>query len=184
MTLEQKLDILVQLVLRACTFFDIWWVYEGAPTRSKYLPAMNRYSEFFRFDSHAQEVAYTIYLCQIFEKDSKTLNIMNAVEEAKQRGLSRDHIAAAEKAFQEGLPIRKKLVIVRNNLFAHRNACLSYKRAFATAAITPDEVRHLAKLGLKAINSIRTAVGQKGYEFSTLPGKDIKKLLEEIDSSS
>ena len=184
MTLEQKLDILVQLVLRARTFFDLWWIYEGAPTRPKYLPAMDCYSEFFRFVSHAQQVAYTIYLCQIFEDRPKTLNIMNVVDEAKNRKLSTGYIATAEKALQEGLPIWKKMVIVRSNLFAHRSASLSYKRAFEMASITPDEIRHLAELGLEAINSLRTGIGQKNYKFSTLPGKDLKGLLEEIDSSS
>ena len=184
MTLNQKLDILIQLVLRARTFFDLWWIYEGAPTRPKYLSAMNCYSEFFRFDSHAQQVAYTIYLCQIFEEHPKTLNIMNVVKEAKNRKLSTSYIAMAEKALQEGLPIWKKLVIVRSNLFAHRSASLSYKKAFEMASITPDEIRHLAELGLDAINSLRIAIGQRDYEFSTLPGEDLKGLLDEIDSSS
>lgn len=184
MTLEQKLDILVQLVLRARTFFDLWWIYEGVETRPKYLPAMKRYSEFFRFDSHALQVAYTIYLCQIFEDRPKTLNLKNVVNEAKTRGLSTDYITAAEKVLQDGLPIWKKLVIVRSNLFAHRSASLSYSRAFEMAAIAPNEIRRLAELGLEGINSLRTALGQQDYVFSTLPGKDLRKLLEEINPNS
>lgn len=184
MKLEQKLDILVQLVLRARIFFDLWWIYESSQTRPKYLPAMNRYPEFFRFDSHAQEVAYTIYLCHIFEDDSKTLNIPNVVKEAKARGLSAGYITVAEKALKDGLPIWKKLVIIRSNLFAHRSASLSYSGAFKKASITPNEIRRLAELGLEAINSLRTALAQKDYGFSALSGKDLKELLEEINHNS
>ena len=184
MELEEKLDILIQLVLRARTFFDFWWIYEGAPTRTNYLPAMNRYSEYFRFDSHAHHVAFTIYLCQIFEDNQKTLNIINAVKEAKDRGLSATHVETAEAAIQEGLPIWKKLVIVRSNLFAHRSASLSYSEAFKKASLSPNEIRRLSELGLKGVNSLRTALSQKEYEFSTLPGNDLEDLLNEITPKS
>ncbi|MCK9376261.1 MAG: hypothetical protein M0P73_08930 [Syntrophobacterales bacterium] len=184
MTLEEKLDALVQIVLRARTFFDLWWIYEGAPTRSKYLPSMNRYSEFFRFDIHAQLITYTMYFCQVFENNQRNMNIKHVVNKAKNRGVSTGYIAAAEKALKEGLAIREKLAIVRNKLFAHRDASLSYSEAFKKADITPDEIRRLSELGLEAINSLRTALGQKKQGFSILPGKDLEELLEEISSRS
>jgi hypothetical protein len=145
---------------------------------------MNRYSEFFRFDSHAQEVAYTTYLCQIFEDRSKTLNIPNVMKEARTKGISATYMTVAEKALKEGLPIWKKLVVLRSNLFAHRSASLNYSQVFKKASITPNEIRRLAELGLEAINSLRTALAQKDYEFSTLPGEDLKELLEEINPNS
>lgn len=181
MTLEQKLDILVQLILRARTFFDLWWVYEGTATRSKYLPAINRYSEFFRFDSHGQQLAYTIYLCQLFEDNPKTLNIRHVVKEAKTKKLLEKDITAAEKVLQEAEPILKKLLIIRHNLFAHRSASLSYEKAFKKAAITPNEIRHLTEIGLETINLLRIALGRTDYVFSELPGSDLKGLLEEIN---
>jgi hypothetical protein len=181
MKLEEKLDILVQLILRARTFFDFWWISEGVPTRSKYLNAMDCYSEFFRFDSHAHQIAYTIYFCQIFQDKKKTLNIKNVLNEAKTKGLSAIHIEVAEKAFKEGLPIWKKLQIIRNNLFAHRNSLLSYSEAFKKASLTPNEIRRLSELCLEAINSLRKALSQKEYEFSSLPRKDFEKLLNKID---
>lgn len=184
MKLEQKLDILIQLVLRARTFFDFWWTYEGVETRQKYMPGMNNYSEFFRFDTHAHQLSYTIYLCQIFENHPKTLNINNVLEEAQDRGVSRRYLAEAERAFQEGVPIWKKLVIVRSNLYAHRSASLEYSRAFEKASITPNEIRRLTELGLEAINHLRIALGLEIYEFSTLPKNDIERLLQKIRSVS
>ncbi len=184
MRLEQKLDILAQIVLRARTFFDLWWIYESSQTRPKYLPAMNRYSEFFRFDSHAHEVAYTTYFCQIFEDHSKTLNIPNVMKEAKTKGLSADYITVAEKALKESLPIWKKLVILRSNLFAHRSASLSYSQVFKKASITPNEIKRLAELALEAINSLRAALGQRDYEFGILPREHLKELLKEINPNS
>ena len=179
-TLEQKLDTLVQIVLRARTFFDFWWIYENVPTRKKYLPAMNRYSEFFKFDSHAQEVAYTIYLCQVFDKRKNTLSVVNVIEEAKARNISKESIATAEEALHEAEPILKKMSIIRNNLFAHRKDSLSFEDAFKKASIKPNQIRSLTELALDAVNSLRTSLGQESFDFSEFPGRDLSQLLEEI----
>ena len=184
MKLEEKLNILAQLALRAHVYFDLWWIYQGAPTRLKYLPSMNRYSEFFRFDIHAQEIANTMYLCQIFENRRDTINIKNVIKEAKTRKLSTEHIAAAEKALQEALPIRDKLVIIRNNLFAHRSLSLDYSGTFKKARLTPNETRRLSELGLEAINSLLTALKQQVHWFTPLPGNDLEQLLREIKPNS
>jgi len=178
--LETKLDTLVQLVLRARCFFDFWWVYEGAPTRSKNLDAMNQYSEFFRFDTHAQQVAYTIYLCQLFESKPKTLNISSVLREAKARGLAQSNIASVEQLLKEAEPIARKLVIIRSNLFAHRSLSLDYKTAFDKAAITPNEIRRLCDIALEAVNSLSVALGQDQCEFSELPTEDLSRLLKDI----
>jgi len=179
-TLKSELDILEQVARRARVYFDLWWICEGYETRSKNLQAMNRYPEFFRFDSHAHEMTYIMYLCQIFENNSKTLNITNVIKQAKAQKLSEGQITNAEQALCEAKPIYKKLLIIRHNLFAHRNISLSYKSAFEKANITPNEIRNLTELGLKAVNSLLVALGQNKRVFSELPGKDLSKLLENI----
>jgi len=178
--LETKLDVLVQLVLRARCFFDLWWVYEGAPTRQMHLDAMNQYSEFFRFDTHAQQVAYTIYLCQLFEDKSKTLSISAALRQAKHKGLPPQTIAVVEQLLQKAKPIVKKLIIIRSNLFAHRSLTLDYGTAFTRASITPNQIRCLCEIGLKALNSLRVAIRQNEHEFSALPAEDLGRLLKDI----
>jgi hypothetical protein len=182
--LETKLDILVQITLRARCFFEFWWVYEGAPTRPKYLDAMNQYSEFFRFDTHAHQVAYTIYLCQIFESKLNTLNIRGLLKEAKARNLSEHSIASVEQLLQEAEPILKKLVIIRSNLFAHRSLSLNYKTAFHKAAITPNQIRRLCEIALEVVNLLRIAFGQDELSFTDLSTEDLTRLLEAIKTES
>ena len=181
--LETKLDTLIQLVLRARCFFDFWWIYEGAPTRAKNLDAMNKYSEFFRFDPHAQQVAFTVYLCQLFESKPKTLNINGALREAKARNLPQNTIAEVEHLLQEAEPIVKKLVIIRSNLFAHRSLSLDYKTAFEKADITPNQIRRLCEIGLNTVNLLRVVLGQDQYEFSDLPTEDLSRLLKDIETN-
>ncbi|HVS26275.1 MAG TPA: hypothetical protein VHE58_03110 [Burkholderiales bacterium] len=64
---REDLDLAGQLAVRARVFLDIWWVYEGKPTRGKYLATMSRFSEFYRFEPHAHFVAMVMYLSQLFE---------------------------------------------------------------------------------------------------------------------
>lgn len=39
--IDQRLEIAGQLVVRTRIFYDIWWLYEGADTRSKIIDTMN-----------------------------------------------------------------------------------------------------------------------------------------------
>ena len=70
-----RLQLAGQLVARARIFYDIWWFYEGADTRPKIIGTMNTYSEFFRFDSHANFVALIVYLGGLFETRADTVNL-------------------------------------------------------------------------------------------------------------
>lgn len=178
--LETKLDALAQLALRARCFFDFWWLYEGSPNREKNLDAMNQYSEFFRFDTHSHQIAYTMYLCQLFESKANTMNISGTLREARDRGLPQKNIAGVEQLLREAEPIAGNLVIIRSNLFAHRSLSLGYDAAFAKAAITPNQIGHLYDIGLEAVNLLRVAFGQDEQEVSALPTEDLSRLLKDM----
>ena len=180
MNLEQKLDILGKVILRARVFFDFWWIYEGAPNRSKHLSAMNCYPEFFRYDSASHQVAYIMLLCQIFEDKPHTINLPTALEEAKNISLPADCIQVADEALKKGLLIWEKLVIIRSNLFAHRNISLTYPDAFRKANIKPSEIKLLTEYAIEAINALRAAFALRDLKFSSIPEMHLTKLLESI----
>jgi len=180
MNLKQKLDVLGKVILRARIFFDFWLIYEETTNRSKYIMAMNQYPEFFRYDSVSNQIAYTMLLCQIFEKKPGTINLPTTLEDAEKMGLPEDFIQIADNAIRDGLLIWKKLVKIRSNLFAHRSMSLSYSEAFTKAHITPDEIKLLTEYAIKAINSLRSAVGLKNLHFSSVPEIHLTKLLESL----
>ena len=72
--LDERLDVAAQLAKRVRIFYDIWWFYDGADTRSRMLDTMNAYSEFFRFDTHAHFVSMVIHLAGLFESGNDTVN--------------------------------------------------------------------------------------------------------------
>ena len=150
---SDRLQLAGQLVARARIFYDIWWFYEGADTRPKIIDTMNMYSEFFRFDSHANFVALVVYLGGLFEKRADTINLPALVSEAGASGTApADVIAQAKSLLAQVEALQPKVAILRSNLFAHRSASLSYAAAFRKAAIEPNQLRELTEVGLRVVN--------------------------------
>jgi hypothetical protein len=107
MTIQQQLDILGKVLLRARIFFDIWWIYEGRPNRPKYLKAMNCYPEFFRYDSASHQIAYIMLLCQLFEDKPNTNSLQRTLAEAKKANITGDRILVADQALEKGYYMEK-----------------------------------------------------------------------------
>ena len=178
---DERVDTAAHLIKRAKIFYDVWWLYEGVDTRSKYLPAMNRYSEFFRFDSHAHFVALIVHLAALFESRSDTINFAQLIDEAASSSLvPLGAVSEARAGLDVVSALPPKLAILRSNLFAHRSAELSYAEAFAKAEITSDQIRDLAVEGLRIVNIILAARGLPIQHFHDLSLEHAERLLTKI----
>jgi hypothetical protein len=179
--LDERLEVAAQLIKRARIFYDIWWFYEGADTRPALLDTMDEYSEFFRFDSHAHFVAFVVYLAGLLETRSDTVNLRALLQEAKDSGVvAPDEIAKAEAALSWACGLVPKVAILRNNLFSHRSAKLSYKEVFEKASITPNQLRDLTDAGLRVTNILLTARGLQERSFHDLPKAHTQALFNDL----
>ncbi|MBL8200994.1 MAG: hypothetical protein JNK40_08490 [Chromatiales bacterium] len=182
--LERRLSQSAQLAKRAAIFHDIWFYYEGANTRSSILDTMQNYSEFFRFDAHAHFIALVVHLYALFESRSNTINFPSLVREAERSEVfSAEAIIKAKGILAIAEPLFTKVSILRNNLFGHRSAHLSYKEAFTKAAISPDQLRELAAYGLQIANLLLNARGLAEQEFHSLSLEHTKRLLSDLKAS-
>jgi len=184
MTFEQKLGLINQLIFRARVHYDIWWVYEGKNTRQKFLETMNYYSEFFRFDSHANFVSLLMHLSQIYETRHDTLNFGTIIKDAINKGINDEVVARSNMAFQEANLLWRKVAIIRGNLFAHRAVKLSYEDVFKKASITPGNLGELTLYGLSIVNPFLVALGKEQREFNSLVTDDTVHLLETLKDAS
>src|ERR1041385_9060871 len=66
--------------------FDIWWLYIGAETRRHFLPTMNRFSEFFRYDQEAHWRAAIVATWSLFDKRSDTITLAELLRESAKGG--------------------------------------------------------------------------------------------------
>lgn len=157
---DERIERAGHLIVLAQRFYDVWWLYEGADTRPSILAAMNRFPEFFRFDSHAQFVALVTHLASLFESRSDTINFSALISEAEvDQLIPVTALAAAKGKLDQVSDLRPKLTILRNNSFAHRSASLSYDNSFIRAAITPFQLRNLIDAGFGIINTLLTERG-------------------------
>ena len=181
---DERIDVAAQLTKRAKIFYDVWWLYEGTDTRPIYLASMNRFSEFFRFDSHAHFVSLVIHLAGLFESRSDTINFPVLVAEAENLSLvNAAAIAQARTVLDQIASLPSKLTILRSNLFAHRSARLFYKEAFEKADITPDQVRDLAVAALRIANLLLSWRGLPEQHFHELSRHDAESLLKRLSGA-
>ena len=180
---REDIDLAGHLAVRARVFLDIWWVYEGAPTRGKYLPTMNRFSEFYRFEPHAHFVAMVMYLSQLLEKRRDTLNLPALVERASSAGVPASTIGRAQVALDAANPLASKVMVLRSNLFAHRSANLSYAKVFELADVNPDQLREVSDTSLKIVNLLGEAVGVGEKIVHTISPAHAEAVLKALAGS-
>lgn len=182
--LREDVDLAGHLAVRARVFLDIWRLYDGAPTRGKYLETMSRFSEFYRFEPHAHFVAMVMYLSQLFEPRNDTLNLPTLLKQARSAGLS-DSVFEEGKLILESMkPLASKVKILRSNLFAHRSAKLSYSEVFNLAKVTPDQLRELSDAALRFANTLGRNFGVRGKIIHALSPTHAERVLKVLADSN
>ena len=105
-TFKKLLSTLTQITLRARLHWDIWWVYEGEDEHTKFLPTMNRYSEFFRYDIHAHLTTLIIAAYQLYEVKRTTHNLGALVKRASSEpGIPASYVQAASSLLKGAEPL-------------------------------------------------------------------------------
>lgn len=181
--IDKRLEVAGQLVVRARIFYDIWWLYEGADTRSNIIDTLNEYSEFFRFDSHAHFVSFIVHLAGLFENRGDTVNLPRLIQELGSSCLApAETITKADELLSQVDALPPKVAILRSNLFGHRSGSLSYTDAFKKAAVQPNELRDLTEIALQITNCLLIARGLNEQTFHPLPRRDAETMLNVLSS--
>lgn len=179
--MDERITLSAQLIKRARVFYDIWWFYEGADTRPLIRDTMDRYSEFFRFDTHAHFVSMVVHLAGLFENRRDTINFTALIREAAASELfPSETLAQAQDVIKEIQNLPSKLAILRSNLFAHRSDSLSYTEAFQKADVTPNQLRDLIGAGLRIANILLLARRLPEQFFDELSREDAERLLHDL----
>lgn len=169
MPIDERIERAAQLVLRTRCFFDIWIYYEGKETRPAIIDTMQNFSEFFRFDTHANFVAFIVHIYALFETRKDTINLPRLVKEMKANKLLPTKEAAEVDSLVRGaMPLTSKVTILRNNLFGHRTAKMTYADVFKSAKVTANQLRELTDIALKVVNRMLRARGRQSKIFNPL----------------
>jgi hypothetical protein len=166
-----------QLVVRTRIFLDLWDFYHG-PSRAAILDAMNRFSEFFRFDEHAHRFSFFVHAAALFEKKSNTINLRHLTKELRDADrISDQELSEIDRLFASVAATVKGIYLIRNKALAHRADSISFDKAFANASITTNNLRDLMTVALKIVNVLLGATAQNEQVFAELPLEDARAIL-------
>jgi hypothetical protein len=180
LSLDNRLNVTAQLVIRSRIFYDIWWFFSSMDMRPKIVKTLNRYPEFFRFDIHAHFVSMVIHLAGLFETRKDTINFNALINEVATSGASDVTVTAAQALMKEIEEIPSKVAILCSNLFGHRSISLSYEEAFRKAELNPDQLLALTVAGLKVVNILLNTRGLSEQCFDELSRADAEQLIIDL----
>jgi hypothetical protein len=180
--LDHRLERAAQLVIRSRKFFDVWSFLEDAKGYTATHEVMDaHFSEFFVVTIHAHFVAFVVHMAALFEKRQDTINLRRLINEMKATAMLPSKAAAEIDALlAEAEPLAKKVIILRNNLFAHRSEFVSYTSAFEIASVTADDLLHLTELALKIANQLLYAKNLPDQSFNPGARENAEALLEAL----
>jgi hypothetical protein len=179
--IDERLKEAAQLVSRSRIFLDIWFYFESRDTRRAIIDTMNCFSQYFKFDAHAHFVAFIVHIAALFENRTDTINLPDLARELKQSNLISTQAAAdVDALLGQADQLAPKVRILRNKLFAHRSAFLSYDEAFKEAAVKPMQMRDLTEMALKIVNYLLRSRGLGEHSFDTLAREDVEAMLKAL----
>jgi hypothetical protein len=184
MTFDEKLEELFQDLMRARDTYEAWWNLKNEEVRPKYVEAMNRYSEYFIVALHSHFVAMLMALFRLYDDTNpKALSIPRFLVSAQSEpNMPREVRERAEAGLQRVAPVVKKIRLLRDKVFAHRDRSYTYERALEEVDLTPDEIGQLTDDTLVIINGLMKARKKGTYEFEHKTKRDLLKLLADLHS--
>ncbi len=180
--LKNQLEELFNMVFAAKANFEIWWIYSNADDRKIYGDALNECWESIRTTKQAHFAALILALHKLYENKPNTINIKSVKEYMVIKNLFGKEIKTEIETILTSLDEKKKKIeILRHNVFAHQSKKLDYNEAFKRAEITPDQIRELIHTTLGVINLLSYASIKTTRDFSALDGyirEDTYKILD------
>ncbi len=178
---ERYVEELRHAVTVAWLNYEIWWIYQSSDTRPEYVDTMNRYSLFFHTSIHAHFVASLVALYRLYETREDTYNIPTFLKLLQDgRAVPPETIDALNDLYGQAKPLWVKVNVLRNKAFGHRSKAHTVSEVFNEAAVKPDDLRDLAELTKKLLNTATTAWRDTAHAFNLSSRHDTLRLLQHL----
>jgi hypothetical protein len=183
MTFDEKLEEVFQELCRARKTYEAWWNLRNTKVWSRYLHAMNVYSEYFRVAVHSHFVAMLMALFRLYDTDRRALSLPRLVAALQSEpAVPRAVRLTAERSVARSQPTLDKMRVLRDKVFAHHDRAYSHERAFREAKLTGNEVRRILDRSLRAVNLLMEVRGKGTYSFGCHTQKHLLRMLDDLDS--
>ncbi len=175
---------LFDAIVAARLHYGIWYVYKNEVDRPKYVDVMNGYYWFFAPSISAHFVAMLMALSTIYDDGPVNVSISKLLQAMKGTGkVDGIRLKEIEERLKKTDSIVKKIMILRNNVFAHLSVKIDPFEAFKKADITMNNFRDLIYETAAILNQMGQASGygtRDLVESSELDTRDMLGVLEKI----
>ena len=175
---------LFDAIVAARLHYGIWYVYKNEVDRPKYVDVMNRYYWFFAPSISAHFVAMLMALSTLYDDGPINVSISKLLQEMRDAGKADGvHLPEIKERLEKTDPIVKKIMLLRNNVFAHLSVKIDPFEAFEKANITMNNFRDLIYETAAILNQMGQASGygtRDLVESSELDTRDMLGVLERI----
>ena len=140
---EKKLNKFIkdsrELLVTAFHNYAIWWFYKSE--REKYFKVLKKYEGFFSESIYAHFVAMLLSLTSFLDKSSEKYNSIYSYIDYLQRNsfLLKKSFSRIDEEMNKLSPYVKKLMILRNNIYAHQSSKINSDDAFKKADLVYDD---------------------------------------------
>lgn len=178
---ERYVEELRHAVTTAWLNYEIWWVYKNSDTRTEFVDTMNKYNLFFQTSIHAHFVALLVALYRLYETRHDTFNIPTFLKLLDQKtAVPPETIQTLNELYGQAKPLWVKVNILRNKAFGHRSKAHSVSEVFDEAGVTPNDLRDLAELTKKLLNTATVAWRDTAHAFNLSSRHDTLRLLQHL----
>ena len=179
LSIDKRLQILSEHLIRARIHYDLWWFLEGEDTYPKIRDTLNKFPEFFLVDTNAHFVSLSIRCGVVWDKTKNTISlpridrdILDPTRCNLHKGIQTE-ISCLEKA-------SAGILNIRHGAIAHVSDSKGRMKIFSDENIIPNELPKMMADWLAVTNKLRQIVGLVEVEFRAFALRDLQKLVHRL----
>jgi len=184
MTLEECkvfIDDLRHALTVAGMNLEAWAILTNNESRALHMRTMNGYVHFFTTGINAHFVGMLMPFYRLYETTRGTLSIPRLLRQLRAEGtLPSSVLDELDTHCRDALPIWRKISILRNKAFGHRNATLTVSEVFGQAAVSENQFRELFAKTKDLLNLLTVALTGEYHAFNLGAGDSLKRMLEDL----
>jgi len=142
-------DIL-ESAMEAKAHWQAWWALANQ-ARPDLVPRMNRFPDFYLATERAHFNCIFINLAHLFDKRRDTSTIERYMKRSKHL-YSAAEFADVEERLKKHETAKVAVLVIRNNVIAHKNAGLNERQVFAAAKVRPRMIGDLVNESAAIVN--------------------------------
>lgn len=144
--------------------YAIWWELSYVQNRTRFKAVLQAYPNFFEAVRLSMEQGFCVTTYRLFDKEARATSLIKLIQNLKKS----DEMLAQQlgSRIDANKELLKKIQIIRQNVYGHRNEKLSPKDAYQKARLKPNEMKAILLLVQETAAALAEAAGTQSKDSS------------------